>query len=264
MALEDNNMMLRVDRFSDLSCVFEAAAMGYLSFDEARVVQKFARFTLNNNELSLCSSFNNLNPFIDTPTELFLVSSSASDSFDVRIEYIDQNRDMQSEIVTVNGQTPVTLGTDIYCVFRMINVGSANQVGRVSITSDPAPVGGNPSDIVTFCEMPIDIGGLGAFNESSTGIFSIPRGFTGFFINIVVGTNKNADVSATATFRQKGGVFRVGSALDVYQTSRVKKDFTRIPSETDIRPVAIAQTGGDAFFEYDLVLIKNELLDRYL
>lgn len=261
---ERNNLMLRLAGKEGLQALFESAVLGYMKNLDAIPIQKFARFTLANNVLSLCASFNNPDPFLDTPAPLYLVSTSAADTQTIRIEYLTQDRDLAVLNVALTGQTPVALGVGIYCVYRMINISSAPLAGRASVTSDEAPAGGNPADAVTFCEIPFAVGSLGSFNQSSTGVFSVPRGYCGIVVRIASGVNKGADMTAAAEVRRKGGAFRVTTTLDVYQTTRERTDFSRLDPETDIKPMAIAQTGGDGFIEYDLVLVKVSLLDRYL
>ena len=262
MATERNNIFLRARSPEFLR---KMAEMGYLKADEAFNISKFARFTLPNNSTRLCASFNNLNPFLDTPTQLYVVSTSAADTQAIRIYYIDQNRDAQEIDVVLSGQTAVPLGTDIYCVWRMVNISSQDVVGKVSVTSNAAPAGGNPADNTVYGQIPApSYLTLGVpLNQSQTTVYSIPRGFTGFLTQVTAGANKSADMTAGAFIRAQGGVFRYVTTLDVFQTSKVKTDFARLPGGTDIKPLARAQTGGEAFVDYELLVIKTALLDRF-
>jgi len=252
------NLNQFLDNFSELERKIEC---GYIPDDVAYKLDIFARSNLANGVLSLFSSFNNLNPFLDTPTELFIASNSISDTFDVFIDYIDQDRNRKTKTITLTGTTPISLGSDIYCVFRMINNGSVNQVGtNVYITTNATGVPANANQI--YSEMTVT-SGLPA-NISLTSFYSIPIGYTGFVTKAYINVEKGGDVKAALFTRPENGVFRFVKGLESFQSqAMVTNMFDRIKEKTDLRPIAIAQTGAITYVDYTVLVISNEYLNNY-
>lgn len=260
--MANNNLRAIVDDFNELE---RAVEMGYVDDDVAIKIDKFSKFTMANGVLRLAADFNNLSPFLDTPAELFLTSDSVADvGIEVTVFYIDQNRDMQSGVFILNGTNPVSLGTDIYCVWRMRNTNGANYGGNIYVGSEPTPVSGVPAPANTYGKISLTISVMPNVNQSLTGIFSIPRGYTGFITNFEVGADRNVDMIAAGYIRPNGGVYVYVETLNVYQTTIAKKIFKRIPELTDLRPLAYAQTGGAGYLDYTIILINNNYLDKFL
>lgn len=241
--------------------------MGYIPENVAFSINKFSRFVLANNTLSLAASFNNLNPFLDVPAELFVSSSSGTDTGATKtvvIKYINQARAMQEVSVELTGQTAVSLGTDIYCVWRMENQGAVDYVGIISVGSEAIPVAGVPVATNTYCNIPLSAGGILPVNKSLTSVYSIPDGWTGFFTVAEVSADKGGDIDAASTLRPFGGVFQYGQTLSVFQNTKIVSLFQRLPSKSDLKILAIAQTGANSAVRYRIILIKNEYVDRFI
>ena len=249
-----------MNTLQDLERTFE---LGY-GHKYGMKIEKFSQFDLQANTLSLASSFNNLNPFLDTPTELYLTSSDIADAGKkVTVLYISQDRSMQEVEYTLNGQTAVSIGIDKYCIWRMFNSNGSNYVGSIYAGSEAVPVGGIPSIANTYCEIPITFGDITPVNQSLTGIFSVPAGYTGILTLGHIGASKGVDLRAAAFIRELGGVFRYSKTLAAFETVSTLPLFTRIPEKTDIKPVAFSQSGGVAHLDYNILLIKNEYIDRF-
>lgn len=236
------------------------AQLGYADPTVMMNINKFSRAVLSNGVVSLISSFNNLNPFLDTPTELFIASTSADDTMTMRLKVINQLREMVDIDVTLNGTTPVSLGSDIYCIWRMYNTGTADNVGTIVATSNAT---GTPvNDTEVFCKIGI-INNI-PDNQSLTSIFSIPAGWTGFLYHADIQTDKGADVKGAMFSREQGSVFRFSKALASFEAqSDYDNIFVRLNEKTDIKPYGFAQTGGITYVNYSLLLIKNEYLDKH-
>ena len=256
---EQKNIWQFTKNFAELERIIDT---GYVDPSVMFKVDKFARTVLQNNVLQLVSSFNNLNPFLDTPSNLYLASDSTNDTFEVVIEYIDQNRDKQIMNVNLTGTTPVDLGSDIYCVFRMYNNNGVDQVGtRVVVTSNATGIPIDDTEV--YCDM-IVTSGVPA-HQSLTGIFSVPRNYSAFVTKASISADKGSDLKGAFFIRQEGKVFRFVKALETFQQQSVSYDmFERAKEKTDFRPIAIAQTGGLAYFEYTIVCIHNDYLDKHL
>lgn len=255
---EQKNIWQFTKNFAELERLIDT---GYVDPSVMFKVDKFARAVLQNGVVGLLASFNNTMPFLDTPTELYIASNNAADTMSVKIQYIDQNRDRQEIDVTLTGTTPISLGTNIYCIWRMYNISDTDHQGTITVTSNATGIPAN--DLEVYCNM-IIINGY-PNNQSVTGVFSIPAGYSGFITRASVQADKGADVKGAMFVRPLGNVFRFVKALTAYQNESIYIDlFQRIPEKSDIRPFGYAQTGGVTFTEYTIVCINNEYLDKHL
>jgi len=228
-------------------------ALGYIDSDTAIKIDKFSRVNAPNGDIVLFSSFNNDNPFLDTPAELFLNSTSASDTFEVEIQYLYQNRDIQTVTKTLTGTTNVSLGTNVYCVFRMFNNNGIDQVGTINIKNGGGSI---------FCQMALLTNNFPS-NQSLTGIFSVPRGYIALITNASITADKGMDLKGVALTRQLGGVFRFTKALSSFQAQSSFYDLFLIADEkTDFKPIAYAQIGGIAYLDYQILLLKKDSIGK--
>lgn len=114
--------------------------------------------------------------FPSVAATLYLCSSSASDtSVDVYVEYIDENGDHAViSSVTLNGQTPVSLGVTGLDINRMAIISPTSPVGKVygSITNDFSASGepNDTNDIIAF----IPIG----YNQTEQTHYTVPNNKT--------------------------------------------------------------------------------------
>ncbi len=255
---EQKNIWQFTKNFTELERLIDT---GYVDPTVMFKVDKFSRSVLANNTVTLLSSFNNLNPFLDSATELFIASDDNNDTMPITIQYIDQDRNSQEVTVTLTGTTPISLGLDIYCIWRMYNSGSVDHQGTVTVTSNVSGVPLNDSEV--YCELTI-INGY-PNNQSLTGIYSIPAGYSGFITRASVQADKGSDIKGAMFIRPQGNVFRFVKALAAYQNEAIYLDlFQRLPEKTDIRPFGYAQTGGISYTEYTIICINNEYLDKHL
>lgn len=210
---------------------------GYVDPNAMFKVDKFSRAVLANNTVHLLSSFDNLAPFLDTPTELFIASDGNNDTMDITIQYIDQDRNNQEVTATLTGTTTVT------------------------VTSNVSGVPPNDSEV--YRELTI-INGY-PNNQSLTGIYSIPAGYSGFVTRASVQADKGAAAKGAMFIRPQGNVFRFVKALSAYQNEAIYLDLLkRLPEKTDIRPFGYAQTGRVSYTEYTIICIHNDYLDKHL
>lgn len=238
-------------------------SLGYFTKDEAIKVDKFSRADLSNNVPSVILSFNkgisinDFKPFNDSLSDLFIVSSSLSDIHEIKVYYINGNRELKDGTVTLNGTSNVnlntTFGETIHCIWRMENLTDTDNVGTINIVDG--------SDNI-YCNMPITSGVVA--NNSLTGVFSIPSGYIGLMLDASLIHDKGADSKGAIFTRSQGKVFRYRKALAGFENqSKYDNVFLTIDENTDILPVAVAQTGGIVYLDYTVVLIKKELIGNY-
>lgn len=235
---------------------------GYIPENVAYKLDIFARAVLSNNVLSLFASFNNENPFLDTAVELFIASDNVSDTFNVLIDYIDRDKNRKTKTVTLTGTTQISVGSDIYSIFRMFNNSSTNQVGsRVVITSNVTGVPVDDNEV--YSEM-IQTSGVSA-NKSLSAFLTIPKGHTGFITKAYITADKNSDVKSALFLRPENEVFKFEKALSTFQQQSLAIDlFDRVKEKTDLKPIAIAQTGGITYIDYTILVINNEYLNKHI
>lgn len=249
-----------IKNITNLNELAEAIEMGYIDNDIAFKIDKFSRSDLANGVLSLGSSFNNLNPFLSAPTQLYLCSTSVSDTQLIKINYIDLNYVSKSMTYQLNGTTPVVIFNDAHAVWRMENIGSVDLVGTITVGSNAT---GIPTPSQTYCNI-VSTSGVHS-NQSLTCVYTVPDGWTGFITHFRTAAQKNVDCLSAGFLRDFGSVFKYKKALSVFQSStEVSKIFLKTPSKSDLKIVCIAQTGGICYFEYTIILIKNEYLNRFL
>jgi hypothetical protein len=205
---------------------------------------------------------------------LGIVSSSADDSVTgagartVKVEGLDENYELQSVTVTMDGTTRVPLLGLWTRVFRATvvtsgtyaNQGVGSHAGTLTVTGD----------VVTATWISIDIDSSTSFplGQSEAGVYTIPAGWTGYllFKHISIDANKlptifwfrrensdtaSAPYSAMRMFERHVGV--VGSLEYNPPVSIVT-----LPEKTDVGCMAWIATGTAAVsVEFQILLVKN-------
>jgi len=258
------NLLNEYRKLSSLHDLELATHLGYLS-DDVIIINKFARADLSNGNVELAASFPNIDPYLLTPTNVYLTSTNTNDNFDVMVRYIDHNYDMQDVIITLNGQSSVLIGNDIRCIWRMENDSDIDQQGEIFASTELNPSGGLPANngitgSSVYCHMPLtsDI----AANQSLSSVFTIPRNYTAIIYSPISESSKGVDCLAAGFARQDGKTFKYKLGMSSYESTSAHSNFmTKIPEKTDLKIIAIAQTGGIVYFEYNIMLIKNNALN---
>lgn len=256
---EKKNMWQFAKNFTELERLID---MGYVDPSVMFKVDVFARSTLQGSAFSLLTTFNNPAPFLDTPKELYIASNNTADQMSVMIRYIDQNRNMNERTVTLNGTTPISLGTDIYCIWRMYNTSNIDHKGTITVTSNATGVPASDSEV--YCNIVITVSYPN--NQSVACIFSIPAGYSGFITRALIQAARTYESKGFIFIRPSGGVFRFVKGLSAYQGESIHTDlFQRLPEKTDIKPLGYSSAAGAiTLTEYTIVCINNEYLDKHL
>lgn len=260
--MENKNFYQYVQSLRDLPMFL---ALGYVNEEHGQKIDKFSRAELQNGVVATLSSFNentNVNtfkPFNDNLDDLFIESDNIADTHEITIYYISENngiREQKEAIVTLQGATQVNISTlfndNIYCVWRMRNKTGTPNVGTVSIVDGSANI---------YCNMPITTGVV--TNSSLTGIYSVPTGYIALLIDVSLNLDKGADAKGAIFTRKKGGVFIYQKALSSFEKQSIYRDiFLVVDENTDIHPIAVAQTGGVAYLDYTILLLKKEFVGQ--
>lgn len=183
--------------------------------------------------------------YISTNNIGLLVSTSASDTFSCGVEghTIDGsgNFTFTTQVVSLNGTTPVSLGTPLARCTRLFNAGSVNNVGTISAfqLGETAP-SGTPSDgTKVHCIM------SAGRNQSDKCATTISYQDWWFITDVSCHVIEKA--ASTAEFRlevrEKGGVFRPAAFFSASNTSGFEETFETyiiVPANSDVRMRALS------------------------
>lgn len=250
-----------------------AAFDGYYRTQQAKNVFVLGRRDLgwlNVTDLGDCAQYlDTSQSLINTPTTgqtLYLVSTSVNDTEagtgarTVRTVYLDANGDQQVRTDTLNGTTPVSIGSGYsyiqWCEVASVGSGTVS-AGNVSISST-----NGAATVATTFEF-IKAGS----NRSQSGRYKVPTGWTAY----LTGWDAHA-ISANMDARLRATVFADDRALStvhhfqdtMYIPSSTSDDeaidFLSCPEGAEIKVSAIpasAPAGNRLDASFKLVLIKN-------
>lgn len=185
------------------------------------------------------------------PALVYLKSSVTTDtSRTIFIQGLDENYDLQSETITLDGtdSTTAVASVNTYSrLFRMYNSGSANCTGNISAT-----YGSSGGTLVAKIEA--------ILQQTEMAVYTIPAGHIGLLLNLNLSTPKNAEVEGKLFQRQPNGVFRLIHSGNMYGSS-YNMDFKvplTFPEKTDLDMRGQASsTGVNVTGHFDLVIIKD-------
>ncbi len=147
----------------------------------------------------------------------FIVSENDGDTQDVEVHGLDTNWDLVVQTITLTGQTPSALTTDLIRVFRMINVGSSNNAGHIFCYKSGGTVTAGVPQTATDIRAIIQPGN----NQTLMSIYTIPNGKRGYITNFYASTH---GAGKTATFdlhflvRPLGQVFQLKHTSSSFET----------------------------------------------
>lgn len=202
-------------------------------------------------------------PFPTAATSFEVVSTQAADSAagigarTIRISGLDANYDEVSEIVTMNGTTPVAVVTQFFRINNvlMLTVGSNEvNVGIINVNRSP---GG-----LTQAQIPV---GLGVSRQA---IFTVPAGYTLVINSTLFAITRAGGVDKTVTianfFRTPVGAFRLPFEISISQSFPYRHDGEPgipIAEKTDVGFRAVESSVSDVSVTVGFlgILVKNTL-----
>jgi len=166
-----------------------------------------------------------------------LSSSNDSDTEDITITGLDTNWAEVIQTITLTGQTPVALTTNLIRVYRMFNANGADLLGVVYCFVDTSVDAGVPDDDANVRAI-ISIGA----GQTEMCVYTIPAGKTGYFYGGYVSLSRvglNSNAVFTSRIRAFGGVFRVVSRIACVAAGNSSWQYKypfplAIPEKTDI------------------------------
>jgi hypothetical protein len=260
--MAERNLRQFSKNFTELQMLI---AMGYIDPSIAKSIRKFAQATLSNNELTFIGSFENNDPFLIPSQKLYISSTSVDDTIPIEIKGVDENFNEIEEIITLTGRTAVQTENTYRAVWRMFNGNGEDLIGIVSAGTEAIPTGGLPAGANTYCNIPLIFGNSVSANQSLTGLFVVPVGWTGFLVSATMSATKGKDIEAVNFARTNNKTFKYFANISVFEaTFQQSFNFEKIPEKSDFKPMAYSGTGGIVTLSYEIMLINNNYLNRFV
>jgi hypothetical protein len=217
-----------------------------------------------NGEIETIWSHSTLYVYPTSAIHMKVSSANANDSAlgtgarTVLVSGLDQNYNEISEIVTLNGQTPVLTAALFIRVFRayVVTAGASNTAAGTIYIGDGVVTAGIPA--IVYAEI-----SLGE-NQTLMAMWTVPAGYTFYVYRgtfTAASNNSSQYILGKFVVRPFGGVFR--NAADVTANSNVIAYDFEIPlpiaEKSDIEARAIALSGTNFYVtaSFEGVYIKN-------
>lgn len=178
---------------------------------------------------------------------LGVVGTSTTDNSQITIEGLDADYNQLTNIVTLNGTTTVTTSGTYLRAFRAFVSDDNEPAGDVTVRHS-----GNIVAIIEEGE-----------NQTLMSTYTIPAGYTGYFMQLVIGGATevaNKFLTTRLRFKEYGGVFRT-QAKYTLASQTFEETFElplEIPEKTDIEMTGQASSGVmQTTAMFDILLIKN-------
>ena len=199
-------------------------------------------------------------PHPTSESQLTIVSTDANDDGDpagtgartVYIEGLDEDYEVVSETITMNGTSGVTTTNSYLYVnqFYVVTVGS----GEANAGTITAKVGATLYDIIAA-----------GYNNRTTAHYCVPAGYTAYLLEgIFTAGQDSGSTGVTGYLKQHGpdGVLRVG-AVSAINNGSVKYDFAnpyRVPEKNCIGASAIGSANNNLVSAYfNILLVQNDI-----
>ncbi len=179
---------------------------------------------------------------------LSVVSNNAADTgITVLLDGLGPNYEMLTEVIVVNGLTPVTSTNQFIRLNSATNIGNKSSVGTIDISRNSVVVGRINADK----------------QSTSMAIYTVPAGYTAFSMWGDFSILGSASAELRSVWRFYGGVF-----IGVYATCVTSQSYQavpplpgRIPEKTDIENrVARGTNNLEASSNQQLLLVDNRYL----
>lgn len=201
--------------------------------------------------------------FLTAPSVMLISSTSADDGVGgtglsvVSIQGLNNNWDLVSELVTLDGVSQVATANQYIRLFRM-----------TAVSSD---TGGDIADAAGAISAVAQDGGalqaqIEAGNTSTKmTMFSIPKGYTGFVSSVWTSGGANDDYVVDLQIRNNGGVFYTAADIEISNSGtfdvRLFPAAGPITEMSDVKFKALAiANNAQVRVGYKITLIRNDYL----
>lgn len=200
--------------------------------------------------------------YLETAEALFISSSDAGDDQEIEVVGLDENFELQTETVTLAGQTKTEIGSGLTWlrVFRAKNKGASDLAGNVWIYADDTVTGGVPQ---TDSKKQLFVG---PDNQSNHVAFTVPANHTAYLtgFDCTVGRAVAATCKFRLRVRELGGAFQTKRPAELNSAGVADYKYPykfpiEIPEKSDIIMQAQAGANGmDATGGFQLVYLLND------
>ena len=186
----------------------------------------------------------------------YAMSTDASDTaVQVQVEGCGVSYTEVTQSVTLNGQTPVALGTALLRVNSIRVIGGTQPLGTLYLSRTNAATAGVPttaSDVRGRVD-PADNAGLAA-------VYTIPAGYTGFLVKLYMEAS-SSDTEIALRSRSQNGVWITRSATRLAAAGRADVHWEiplALPEKTDIEVRVTVSTNSNNVVtsDFDLFLVR--------
>lgn len=186
------------------------------------------------------------------PATLYINSTSASDTSALLLNGLDENYNILTTTVALNGTSFVNTGVvQFYRLNSAVVIGGNPLLGQVNIR-----YGSTTGTIVGRIEDTVD--------STSMAIYTVPAGHTAYSVYGDFSVNRNENAELNAMWRFFGGTFVRVYATEVYQQAFKANPPVpgAIPEKTDIdnRVRFTENPGTRVYSNQQLILVRNDAL----
>ena len=229
----------------------------------AFIKRKFGRATGIGSTPIACWIANTVYNWIPSAQTLWISSSDNDDTNEIVLEGLDTNWNVQTETISLVGQTPTETTKTWIRLDRVYNNSATNFEGSiyVNMENNHDDVAGVPDDVTKIVAKILFEANYN-HNQTLQAIYTIPADHTGYVIAWTDSTGKLEDLNVIPQFRGFGKIFRTQTYQTLYQnTIQTISHFAPIPEKTDIQVMVVSPTGSvDANVTFAIMVIPNKLL----
>ena len=210
-----------------------------------------------NNQYTIWDGETNYQYPNDSGETIQIVSDNTTDNQIVFIQGLDENFNLKSEEINLNGTTPVNLTGLWSRVFRAYNNDSSDFQGNICVIKSGTWTGSSSPNIYAKI--------LVGNNQSLMSVYTIPSEYTGYLLKFSITAQNTGSSSAIGytlhmVTRQYGKVFRVLARTSAGTTYSIQEDYPfplKLEPKTDIMFNVVNANGnnGSVNCDFDIALV---------
>jgi hypothetical protein len=240
---------------------FTAAATG--TIPGVSVIKKFGFNPAVSAAVETIWDEGGLYSYIPTPSQLTVSSTATTDNpastgaHTVVLLGLDSNMlELPPELLTMDGQNPVTTGNTYSRVYRaFVQTAGASGCSDGTIRFGTGAVAvGVPANV--FASI------LPTLNQSRMGLYTIPSDKTGLLYQIYTNSGEGKEVEVQLFARDPGSVFKLQGQTNIFENVFVTLNLIPfvLPPSTDIETrAASSAVGASVNVALDIMLISNDV-----
>ena len=154
----------------------------------------------------------------DSGESLFVSSSNASDTVPIKVQGLDENFNLKTQTVSLQGRTKLSLDGLWSRVFRAFNDDSSNLLGDVYVYTDSTVVNGVPQTNANV-KAEINVGN----DQTTMAIYTVPAGknlyLSQYHVSIDAKNTHSSYATISINVREYGSIFKAQEIVAVSSNS---------------------------------------------